>query len=255
MQQKAIGSRPRPRKLLVDEVRDKLRDTLVHGVYLPGAQLPPENELGEMFRVSRITLREAVRGLVEEGYLSRQHGLGTFVTQKPKLRHNLDVNFGVTQLIRNIGMTPGNQDVSSREEPAEASIAKSLNLKAGDPVVRFERLRTADGSPIVYSVEYIPAHLLRSGAERVRTLAGSLYELLAKLGEPVHYGIASLKPTVADAAMAQRLNIKKHTPLLCLEQVDYRADDQPLLVSVEWYRPDLVEFTVYRKGPSLPSPR
>ncbi|MEW6636001.1 MAG: GntR family transcriptional regulator [Actinomycetota bacterium] len=241
----------RGRKLLTDVVRDELRRDLLSGTYSPGDKLPAEPDLAASYGVSRITLREAVRGLVEEGYLSRQHGLGTYVTKKPRLRNNLDTNFGVTQLIRSMGFTPGNEDVRVSEEPSTEAVARALALEPGHPVARLERLRTADGDPIVYSVEFMPMEILPRGLEDLRGLSGSLYELLADLGHPVDHGIASIKPVLADREMARRLKTKPDHPLLLLEQVDYGPGDRPELFSREWYSCEELEVTVYRKGPSL----
>jgi GntR family transcriptional regulator len=244
----------RGRKLLTDVVRDELRRDLLSGVYAPGDKLPAEPDLAAAYDVSRITLREAVRGLVEEGYLSRQHGLGTYATKKPRLRNNLDANFGVTQLIRGMGLRPGNEDVRVSEEEATEPVARALALEPGEPVARLERVRTADGDPIVYSVEFIPMGVLKNGLDDLRGLTGSLYELLAELGHPVNHGVVRIKPLVADREMARRLKVERGAPLLQMAQVDYDAADRPELYSLEWYRGEELEVTVYRKGPSLHDP-
>jgi GntR family transcriptional regulator len=244
-------TRPQGRRLLTDVVRDELRRDLLSGAYAPGDKLPPEPELAGAYNVSRITLREAVRGLVEEGYLSRRHGVGTYVTRKPRLRNNLDVNFGVTDLIRSMGYTPGNKEVRVAEEAATEPVARALALEVGEPVLCLERVRTADGEPVVFSVEFVPAALLERGAEDLRSLAGSLYRLLTDAGHPVNHGVASLKPEVADRKMAQRLGVRPGDPLLHVAQVDYGPGDAPILFSLEWYRSEDLEVTVYRKGPSF----
>ena len=243
--------RQRNRRLLTDVVRDQIRADLLNGTYAPGDKLPPEPELTRAYDVSRITLREAVRGLVEEGYLSRRHGLGTYVTRKPRLRNNMDVNFGVTDLIRAMGLTPGNADVEAKEERATEPTAQALSLAAGEPVIRLERVRTADGEPIVFSVEFVPASLLEGGAARMRDLPGSLYKLLSDVGFPVNHGVATIKPEVADGEMARKLGVRPGAPLLHVAQVDYGPEDRPVLFSLEWYRAEDLEVTVYRKGPTL----
>ena len=221
------------------------------GSYAPGDKLPAEPELAAAYGVSRITLREAVRGLAEEGYLSRQHGIGTYVTKKPRLRNNLDANFGVTQLIRSMGLTPGNQDVRISEEAATDVVARALAVEPGQPVARLERVRTADGNPIVYSEEFIPMASLGGNLHALRRLAGSLYELLANLGHPVDHGVVSIRPVLADQEISQRLGVKKGAPLLHMEQVDYGPGDRPELLSLEWYGGEDLEVVVYRKGPTL----
>src|ERR1700749_4936686 len=72
-----------------------------------GAKLPNENELAERFSVSRATVREAVLGLLEAGYLSRRHGSGTYVTAAPRSRHALDSPVSYTAMIREAGHEPG----------------------------------------------------------------------------------------------------------------------------------------------------
>ena len=248
------GERPRGtrgRKLLTDVVRDDLRRDLLSGSYAPGDKLPAEPELAAAYGVSRITLREAVRGLVEEGYLSRRHGVGTYVTKKPRLRNNLDANFGVTQLIRNMGLTPGNEDIRISEEAATDVVARALAVEPGQPVVRLERMRTANGNPIVYSVEFLPMASLGRDLEVLRRLSGSLYELLADLGHPVDHGVVSISSVLADDEMSKRLGVETGAPLMHMEQIDYGTGDRPELFSLEWYGGKELEVVVYRKGPAL----
>ena len=66
----------------IDEVRHGLLADLSDGSTPVGTKLPNEQELATRFGVSRATVREAVGGLVEGGYLLRRHGSGTFVSQK-----------------------------------------------------------------------------------------------------------------------------------------------------------------------------
>src|SRR6266536_244862 len=87
--------------------REDLLAWIATGKVPPGAQLPPEPALAGKLGVSRPTLREALRSLEDEGVVTRSRGTGTFVSHRPRLRNNLDVNFGVTDAIRQAGMEPG----------------------------------------------------------------------------------------------------------------------------------------------------
>ena len=87
------------RPLLSDLVRDGLRSAIGSGEFPAGSWLPNESQLCDRFAVSRVTVREAVRVLVEEGYVVRVHGVGTRVAPRPPLRHSLDLNFSYMQLI------------------------------------------------------------------------------------------------------------------------------------------------------------
>jgi GntR family transcriptional regulator len=235
------------RRLLVDVVRDSLRDRILAGDYDPGDQLPPEGELAAQYEVSRLTLREAVRGLAEEGLISRQQGTGTYVTGLTRLQNNLSENFGVTDLISRLGLKPGGKILDVSIEPASDRVARAIAVEPHDPVTRLERLRTAQGDPIVYSIEYV-ARDVGADAETLKRHGGSLYALLSAEGIELHHAVATLKALAADEELADRLRISAGDPLLFMEQVDYDSADAPHLLALEWYRADLVELSVYRRG-------
>jgi GntR family transcriptional regulator len=240
--------KPNARKLLPDMVRDRLRQSLLMGVFPPGSKLPTEDELAERYQVSRMTLREGVRGLVEEGFLTRQAGVGTYVTRRPRVVNNLDLNFGVTHMIQNLGMQPGVRDVRVRQELPVRKVSRALAIAPEEPVAVLERVRTADGQPIVYSVEYMPKAILVNGIEELERLSGSLYNLMARLGHPIHHGVATIKPALADSKLAHDLLVEEGSLLLHLEQTDYSENDQPQLFSLEWYTAEESTFSIYRKG-------
>ena len=90
----------RRRPSLVEQVREGLLEDLMSGELKQGAKLPNENELAERFTVSRATIREAVLGLMDAGYLVRRHGSGTYVTASPRARHALETTVSYTAMIR-----------------------------------------------------------------------------------------------------------------------------------------------------------
>src|ERR687896_843249 len=134
--------RPRPRAAAV---RHELALGIGQGRGRAGDRLPAEPELAAALGVSRATLRDALQSLEEDGFVTREHGAGTFVTFRPRLRNNLDVNFGVTQLIQAQGLEPGTTSLRvSTAAPDEDGVEK-LALAPDDEVVVVERVRTADG--------------------------------------------------------------------------------------------------------------
>ena len=237
------------RRLRVEVVRDGLRAALQAGEFPPGSKLPNELELADRFGVSRATVREGVRALVESAQLRRVQGSGTFVNPRPVLRNSLDTNFSYTDLIRTSGREPGERCVSAVDAAATPQAAGLLHLAPGAATVRIERIRTADGRPVIYSVDVLPRTVLGDDVSPDE-LNGSLYRVLAWLGRPVHHGEARLAPVVADQHLAELLEVAVGEPLQYLEQVDFGADGRPLLFSAEWHVPDAIELTVYRRGPA-----
>jgi GntR family transcriptional regulator len=201
--------------------------------------------------VSRATLRDALRSLEEDGFVTRIRGAGTFVTHRPRLRNNLDANFGVTDLIRSMGMEPGTEGLKVYESRATAEEAEGLTLPLGAPVICIERIRTADRRPVVFSMDMVPAALLEGREDALSELGQrSIYAVLEQdLGIVVRQGVVTVRPAKADRALAAALRVARGVLLLYLLQVDYDTDGRPVLLSHEHHLADAFEVTVVRRGP------
>jgi GntR family transcriptional regulator len=230
-------------------VRDELAGRITSGAIPPGSRLPPEPQLAAELGVSRATLREALRSLEEDGFVTRRRGAGTYAMHRPRLLNNLDINFGVTEAIRSAGMRPGTVDVKVRISPASDDEADALDVSVGDPVVVVDRVRTADERRVVFSRDIVAQSLL--GQDALGAIGdGSVYELLeANAQVAIQHGVVSIEPIAADLAMARKLKIPAGSLLLYLRQIDYDRSGDPILLSHEYHLGDAFEFTVVRRGP------
>jgi GntR family transcriptional regulator len=242
--------RPRARLRSVS-VRNQLSQRIEDGEFPAGTRLPSEPALATELGVSRATLREALRVLENEGRLRRAWGSGTYVAEGRRVVNSLDVNFGVGEAIRAAGMQAGSEQGRHWLEPASPSEAARLKLQPGQDVLTIERVRTADGRPVVLSRDIIPAALLgsRTGIAELM-LRGSVYEVMEReLGVVIEHGIASFQPVRADLIVARLLGIRRGELLLAIWQVDYDQEGRPLLSSHEYHIADAFEFSVMRRGP------
>jgi len=239
------------RKTLTEVAQQELRQAITAGTFQPGSQLPTEAELCEMLGVSRTVVREALRMLEDDGLVARRHGVGTFVRNNPILK-NLNFNFGITEMIESAGLKSGTSHLAIQKEAADEEKAEQLHVPLGTPLITVERVRTADGRPVVYSLDTFTESLFqRAEIDPQLLLTESIYNLLqTSLGQVIEYGIARLLPVAAPHHVAEKLQLPPNALTLYIVQTDYSSGDEPLVYSCEYHLPDAFDFVVWRRGPA-----
>lgn len=230
-----------------EDVRRAVLAEILDGSLAPGSKLPNEDALAERFGVSRATVREALRSLLTANYLTRRHGHGTFVSYTPVSRHALDTTVSYTAMIRQAGFEPTEQMLSKVLREATEEEVERLGIGSTASVVAVERVRLADGRPVIASLDRIPVALLPGDA--LDHLDASLYVMLEWAGAQVRFATARLVPVLATTRLAKLLDVSRNSPLLHIEQVDVAADGQPVMFSSEWHVPDAFELVVNRRAP------
>ena len=158
------------------QVERDMRQRIESGVWQAGQQIPSEKELCALYDVSRITIRQAISALVDEGLIVRERGRGSFV-RSPVITAGARGLTSFSDEMAVLGMRPGGRVVSLRREPAPPEIAAKLQLAAGDPIVIIRRLRYADEAPIGVQTAYLPSASF-PGLEHADLAGQSLYKHL-----------------------------------------------------------------------------
>ncbi len=241
---------------LIQQVADELESRVANRRYSSGEQLPTEPELCAEFGVSRTTVREAVARLEATGLLVRRRGLGTYVAENARvsIAALLQANISITEMIETMGLRPGTTGVGVAFEVPPADAARELGLEASEAILSVRRVRTANGRPVVYSVDHLPLWIpgLPHEAEGYR---GSLYAVLARCcGEPVAAALARIEPLTATGEVAERLELAGDGLVLALHQTHRLADERAVLHSIDYLRSDVFTVYVRREIPTHPTP-
>jgi GntR family transcriptional regulator len=237
--------------LLADRLRDELLEEITSSQLEPGTKLPTEGELSKRFGVSRATVREAVRGLVEAGYVIRRRGSGSYVAERRRMPHGLDSTLSYLAMIESAGALAGMRVLDAVFEQCEKTDSP-LHLTRGDMVLAVERVRTADGQPVIYSRDRIPARLLRADLD-LQNLDPSLFALLRSSGHAADHATATLRAVASASFTAKVLGVRRGKPLLYIEEVDYDRDGTPVMLSREWHVSEAFDVRVNRRAQTAPT--
>lgn len=207
-------------------------------------QIPSEFKLCEQYGVSRTVVRQAISSLVQEGYLNREKGKGTFVT-RPKITENLFQNLTGSyedMLARGIKLITKVLEQSKLE--ADNEISKKLKLKPGEPVIKVKRLRFIKNKPFALSTTYLPYKICPSLLKE-NLSKQSLYSILEeKYKLKIAHGHRSLEAVSSDKNTAVLLGVKVGTPLMLLNSISYLEDDRPIEYYSALHRGDRSKFIV-----------
>ncbi len=195
-----------------------------------------------MFKVSRQTVRQALNALVAEGHLVRSRGKGTFVLQH-RIEEPLPKLLSFTQEMRSRGAVPSTGSVKISWVAPDSTVREALHAHAGDRVLRIERVRCANGTPIALTVSHLPRWVGLTGQE---DFSGSLYELIQnRAGLKFAKAFQYIEAERATAALARTLEIPRGSPVLVLRRTLY-ADDGRLIEYVEGsYRADRYRYSIW----------
>jgi GntR family transcriptional regulator len=212
-----------------------------------GDRLPSETELAKILRVSRVTLREAIRHLREDGFLYSRRGSGTYVAGNVgQIAGTLDMNCGMTLMITQAGFRPGVARYETELIHAPPWLAEKLRVKKGSGIVLLKRVRTADDTPVVFSCDYLGPRV----AAIFLSIEGkivSLFDMIEQSGIAFGSSFAELSPESCSREMARKLDYRIGGPILALRQVIVDRKGSPLFYGEDNFRPDRFVFSINRK--------
>lgn len=228
-----------------ESVRLRLRSHIVNELQ-PHDPLPSERELMARYGVSRMTIREALTRLADEGLVYRVQGSGTFAADPDTITKSLTLT-SFSEDIRNRRMLPGSRLVTAEQVEADAQVAHDLALSPGAPVVHLERVRTADGIQMCLENVWLPASLI--GESLDPGAVDSLYAHLESIGAGPERADQSIRASVVDTREAELLGVPAHSPALVVSRVTYDGRGRAIERGHSVYRADRYNFqlTVSRR--------
>ena len=234
-----------------------IRGQIQAGILKPGDQMIPENDLCEVLNVSRTTVRQSMKRLVEEGLLVRYRGKGSFIASE-KMRRNMNYLYDFTSDMIQLGVTPTSIVLEAQvmEQLSEEVITSLQLMNDRSRVFYLNRLRCANGDPILWEHTYIPYDLC-DGIEQYSFERVSLYHTLSeRYFLNLYHAVETLEAVVLNVDEAKVLKCPAHTAGYRIRRISTLDTGQIFEMTTSITRADrcLFQFDLYKNKPGNKNP-
>ncbi|RSL35263.1 GntR family transcriptional regulator [Salibacterium salarium] len=224
------------------QIQEMIRRKIESNEWEPGDMLPSERIFAENYDVSRMTVRQAVTELVNEGLLRREKGKGTFVLE-PKIEQTLQGLTSFTEDMRKRGLKPGSKLLQYSVSAPSLKVAEMLQMKDNKQIYEIKRIRLADEVPMALETTYINKELVGELPQDIEN--HSLYYILeTEKGLKLGNGEQTFESSLARQEEADYLDIQVGDPVLLIKRLTYLEDGTLFEYVKSVYRGDRYKFTI-----------
>lgn len=225
------------------QIREALRQRILDGDFFPSTRLPSETELERLYGVSRVTVRQALRDLQDDGLLHKVHGKGTFAG-RPKAAQNVTRLWGFGEAMAEQGHRTRNRVLSYRKVAADGRVAANLQIEAGAPVAELKRLRLLNDEPISVDHTFLPVHI---GDQLVKfdLETRDVFEIFeTSMGIRLAEARLDIEAIRGTASLAKALGARMADPVLKVDRLTSTTAGLPIDYEHLYYRADRFKYQV-----------
>jgi GntR family transcriptional regulator len=225
-------------------IKEYLINKIETGTLQPGDQIQTEEELSEMFKVSRMTARRAVNELAQEKRLIRKQGIGTFVAE-PHIDRQLRKLTTLTEELQQMGYTGLRSKVLAwSTHQATSPLALTFGINVGERVLRIRRVRYTGDVPIAMQTIIFPDKYA-PGIQPTDVKDRSMYEVVEENTQQRIKGAQQkIDAVAATPYLAKWLEVPIGSPLFKVTRQAYFESGQKMDIAKTYYRPDRYSFQV-----------
>jgi DNA-binding GntR family transcriptional regulator len=220
------------------QISSRLEGAIRSGALPPGARLENELAIAQRLGLSRPTIRHAIQDVVDKGLLVRRRGVGTQVVQG-QITRQVELT-SLYEDLKGSHHDPGTRVLDLEERAASDSVAESLGLPKGSPVVFLRRQRSTDGVPVAVLENYLPIEFSDISPTQLETVG--LYQILRLRGITIRVANQKIGARRAHGDEATLLGIEHGAPVLTMDRVAFDNSGRAIEYGHHCYRPDMYSF-------------
>ncbi|MGL4374655.1 MAG: GntR family transcriptional regulator [Turicibacter sp.] len=237
-----VLDRSKDSKPLYLQIKDILKHKIINNEYNVGSTIPSENDLEEMFGVSRMTIRQAVNELVNEGLLKKERGRGKgTVVLSNAIADRLSTVKSFTQKMQEQGFVLKNKQINISLITPDTTVAAALNIDPDEKVLCLSRIRMVNNDIIMYTISYVPSSFnLPFDAE----LYGSLYQLLSQQNIQISHAEEYIEAMLSNDEISAALEIPLNDAVLKRTRISKDQYNRNIEYTTTFYRSDKYKYVV-----------
>lgn len=220
------------------QVKLIIKKMIESGEWGVGTKIPSEESIARRYNISRMTVRQAIKELVQEGWLYREPGIGTFVCNV-KFQQGLSRLTSFTEDVEQRGMKPGAKVVSAELGAPNDTVRSVLQLKESEWVYELQRIRLADGTPLAFERIFVPYKYCSDFLSA--DLVGSVTKALELKGIRCLVADQAISAGKVEGSEADYLGLKKGSVVLRMKRTYYGERGIPIYYAETIYPGDKYE--------------
>jgi GntR family transcriptional regulator len=231
------------------QIKAAIKKWIVEKEFNLGEKIPSENELAARFGVSRLTVRQAVSQLVQEGFLTARRGAGTYVTDNEALINSYNIEFsGFMDDLFYLASRSKTKTAAIKQIKAPNFIKSKLKLpQDNNEIVQIKRLRYINNRSFAYTINYIPVDVGQK-IKKAELFKKPLLQLLEQdFGIEFTEAFQTMEASFCDQELAAKLKIPPGSPILFVERIMYVKNRVPFELVQSSYRGDLYKYVTRLK--------
>jgi len=231
------------------QIKHTIKNWIINKEFVPGDKIPSENELANQFNVNRLTVRQAISQLIQEGFLVSKRGQGTFVVHNENLFESFNIEFTgfMDDLFYQISKTK-TKSVEINRIKLSKYLREKLNLGVeSEEVIQFKRVRFKNGNSFAYTINYVPIEIGSKITEKDLKRKPMLQIMEQDLGIQFIEAFQTIEASFADKEVALKLGIMPGSPILYVERIMHDKNQKPVEFVQTSYRGDLYKYIVRLK--------
>jgi len=222
------------------------------GEFSAATPMPTEEQLGQSYGVSRITVRKALDSLLQQGLIIRRRGVGSFVADRPRGVHSVQLSGSLDEFLT-VARRLAPRVLNMANVKSSDEVAGIFGIVPGAKVTRLELVSSGEEGPLAHCEFFFPPHIGEQlSIDDVNSAAPIVRLVERKVGVKVARARQVIEPDLAGAATARFLGIAADAPILRTQRIYYTAEGDAIEIAQLRYHPSRYRYEVDLRGRPYP---